>query len=107
MLRQCRGEHPAQVEVEVRGILEEVRFDLSYEGWVRLLRVDLGQMGISGRKNIAWFLHSKSISKNFVHSHLIRPGEAFLSFSEMRWVMDREGEAWKWGFDGTNNGKAL
>lgn len=70
---------PTEVEVGEEGILEEVRFDLGFGGWMGILKVNIGQIDISDRRNILQLLYSKYIFKNFIQSHLLHYGQALLS----------------------------
>lgn len=65
---------PTEVEVG-----EEVRFDLGFGGWMGILKVNIGQIDISDRRNILQLLYSKYIFKNFIQSHLLHYGQALLS----------------------------
>lgn len=43
--------------------MEEMRFDLGSERWMGLLKADIGQIDVSGRKNVSRLLYSKHVFK--------------------------------------------
>lgn len=57
--------------------LEEMRLNVGSERRMALLKVDIGQIDVSGRKNVSRLLYSKHVFKSFIHFRLIHSGQPF------------------------------